>query len=189
MTVVRPRLSLALWLACACAAVQAQDLVKRKPGLWEVQTRQSGEAAGQKLPSQAEMQAMLARLPAAQRAQMEKMMREQGVGLTDRPDVMRYCLSPEMAARDITAQPSDPNMKCEHKLTPVSATEVKFSFTCTSPHGNSRGDGRAWDITPEAYRTSMTMQGTMNGQPMSMKMDQTAKWLGSDCRGIKPLPN
>lgn len=183
------RCSLALAVAATtCLAAQAQTPTKRKPGLWEVQqTHQSGQVGGQQMPSMAEMQAMMAQMPPAQRAQMEKMMRQQGIGLTDKPNVTRYCLSKEMAERDPTAQPPDPNMKCEHRFTPVSSSEARFSFTCTGPQGTAKGEGRGWDITPEGYKTSMTMQGTSNGQPMTMKMEQTAKWLGSDCKGIKPL--
>jgi hypothetical protein len=181
-------LALAAVLAAACGTLHAQSLVKRKAGLWEVQqTQQSGQVGGQKMPSQAEMQAMMAQMPPAQRAQMEKMMREQGVGLTDKPNVMRHCLSQEMADREPTAQPPDPSMKCEHKVTPVSSTEAKFAFACTGPQGGVKGEGRGYDMTPEGYKTSMTMQGTMNGQPMTMKMEQTAKWLGADCKGLKPM--
>jgi hypothetical protein len=187
MKTFRP-LTLCIAVAALCAGAQAQTLTKRKPGLWEVQqTQQSGQVAGQKMPSQAEMQAMMAQMPPAQRAQMEKIMREQGVGLTDKPNVMRHCLSKEMAERDPTAQAPDPNMKCEHQVVPVSSSEAKFAFTCTGPQGGVKGEGRGWDITPEGYKTSMAMQGTVNGQPMSMKMEQTAKWLGADCKGIKPM--
>lgn len=175
---------------CAVAIAQPQAPIKRKPGLWEVQlTHQSGQVAGQQMPSPEQMEAMRAQMPRAQRAELDRMMRERGMGLTDKAGVVRHCLSAEAAERGPMVQPPDAGMKCEHQMTPVSASEARFSFSCTGPQGQMQGEGRAWDLTPERYRTSMTMHGTMNGQPMTMSIAQAGRWLGSDCQGIKPLPN
>ncbi|MCW7538868.1 DUF3617 domain-containing protein [Aquabacterium sp. A7-Y] len=179
---------LALAAAVSAGASQAQTLTQRKPGLWEVQhTQQAGQVAGQAMPSQRELETALGRMTAEQRRQVEQTMRERGVGLTGKPGTMRYCLTQAMVERDPLSQPPDPSMKCEHSVQPKSATEASFSFSCTSPQGTLKGQGRGWNITPEGYRTSLAMEGTMNGQPMSMKMEQNARWLGSDCKGIKPL--
>ncbi|AKJ26911.1 DUF3617 domain-containing protein [Caldimonas brevitalea] len=179
----------ALVAALALPSAQAQStLVKRKPGLWEVrQTHQSGQVSGQQMPSNKEMEAALATMTPAQRKQVEQTMRERGLGLSQKPGTMRYCLSPQMAERDPLSQPPDPSMKCDHKVDPVSGTEARFSFTCTGDQGAIKGDGRGWDLTAEGYKTSMAMQGTINGEPVSMKMEQSGRWLGSDCKGLKPL--
>lgn len=190
-TLHRPIRLLAVLAAAAMLAAgagQAQTLSKRKPGLWEVQqTQHSGQVAGQAMPSKREMDAAHAKMTPAQRQQLEQGMRERGLGLGSKPGAMRYCLSPQMAERDAFAQAPDPSMKCEHSLSPTSSSEARFSFSCSGPQGSLKGEGRGWNITPEGYRTSMTMEGTIQGQPMSMKMEQTGRWLGSDCQGIKPL--
>lgn len=189
-TLAHARCLCGLVLLAATAAVAAQSPVKRKPGLWEVElTEQRGHVAGQPMPSPEQMEAMRAQMPKAQREQMDKLMRERGMGMTDKATTVRHCLSPQAAERGPIVQPPDAGMKCDHRMTPVSAQEARFSFICTGPKGQLQGEGRAWDLSPEHYKTSMTMQGTVNGQPISMSMTQTGRWLGSDCQGIKPLAN
>lgn len=177
----------ALAAALVAPPALAQAPVKRKPGLWEVQlTEQRGHVAGQAMPSPQQMEAMRAQMPKAQREQMDKLMRERGMGMTDKANTVRHCLSPEAAERGPLVEPPDAGMQCEHRMTPVTARELRFSFTCAGPKGRMQGEGRAWDLSPEHYKTSMTMEGSINGQPMSMSMTQTGRWLGSDCQGIKP---
>lgn len=177
-------------LLASGAPLQAQTLSKRKPGLWEItQTQQGAQVDGEQMPSSEEIAQMMAQMPAAQRQQMEKMMRERGGGLSaSRPNTIRYCLTPEMAARDTFAQPPDPGMKCKHDVKAVSSSEARFTFTCSGPNGSFKGEGRSTGMSPEGYKTSISMQGTMEGTPMSMRTEQTGRWLGSDCQGLKPPP-
>lgn len=176
-------------LAATLGTAQAQTVAKRKPGLWEVtQTRQDSQIGGQALPSQKEIAEMMAQMPPEQRKQMEAAMRQQGVGMSAaRPNTLRYCLTPEMAQRDEMAMPPDADMKCQHSVKPVSAKETRFSFVCSGPNGKFQGEGRSWDVGPEGYKTATTMRGTVEGQPMTMKMEQSGRWLGADCKGLKPI--
>jgi hypothetical protein len=173
------RLAVALTAAALCAGATAQT-TPRKPGLWEVQTQHSGSA----MPDMAKM---LADMPPAQRAQMEKMMKERGVAAGGAPSSMRYCLSPEKAAQEPMAQ-ADPDTKCEHKTGSRAGGETRFSFTCTGKDGTKmQGEGRTFDTTPEKYAMEMTTRTSQGGQPMEMRMSQRGKWLGADCKGLKPL--
>lgn len=171
--------AIALAAAVACSAAVAQPAA-RKPGLWEVQTQHAGGA----MPDMAKM---LAEMPPAQRAQVEQMMKERGVATGGAPSSFRYCLSPEKAAQEPMAQ-ADPDTKCEHKVAGRTGGETRFSFTCTGKDGTKmQGEGRTFDTTPERYAMEMTTRTLHQGQPMEMRMSQRGKWLGADCKGLKPL--
>lgn len=178
-----PAALLAAALAAASLPAAAQTLTARKPGLWEIKTTHQG---GPMAEAQKQMEAAMASMPPAQRKQMEEMMRKQGVGMTGQPGAMRLCVSPAAAARQDFTRP-DPKADCQHKVTPVSGSEAKFSFTCKGAGGPSSGEGRVWGLTAEGYQSQMKMQSMHEGKPVTMDMQQTARWLGSDCQGIKPL--
>jgi hypothetical protein len=171
----------ALTAAVGCAG--AQTLTKRKPGLWEVQTTTQGQGMSQP-PN---MKEMMESMPPAQRAQMEKMMKERGVGNASKPNSFRYCMTKEQAERDPTVSP-DPDTTCINKMNATSSKEATFSFQCTRKDGSSmQGEGRAYDLTPESYAMDMRMQMQHQGQPMQMQIQQKGKWLGADCKGVKPI--
>jgi hypothetical protein len=177
-------LTLAL-LAAALAPAGAQTLTKRKPGLWEVQTTTQGQGAAQP-PN---MKEMTDSMPPAQRAQVEKMMKERGVGRGGQPNSFRYCMTKEQAERDPTVSP-DPDTKCTNQMHATSSTEAKFSFNCQRKDGSkTEGQGRAFDLTPETYAMDMQMKIHQPGQgaPMDMQIAQRGKWLGADCKGVKPI--
>jgi hypothetical protein len=173
---------------CALAAALgtgagAQTLTKRKPGLWEVQITTQGQG-GQQPPN---MKEMMESMPPAQRAQMEKMMKERGVGMAASPHSFRYCMTKEQAERDPSVSP-DPDTTCQNRMNANSPKEATFSFQCTRKDGSTmQGEGRAFDLTPESYAMDMRMQMQHEGQPMQMQIQQRGKWLGADCKGIKPL--
>jgi hypothetical protein len=172
-------ISLAVAAALSCGAAAAQGAA-RKPGLWEVQTQHSGGG----MPDMAKM---LAEMPPAQRAQVEQMMKERGVATGGAPSSFRYCLSPEKAAQEPMAQ-ADPDTKCDNKVGSRSGGETRFSFTCTSKDGTKmQGEGRTFDTTPERYAMEMTSKTVREGQAMEMRMSQRGRWLGADCKGLKPM--
>jgi len=183
--------ALALGIA-ATSAAQAQKLPERRPGLWEVQVTHKGAMADMQKQAQQQMQAAMAGMSPEQRKQMAQMMAGRGLPMpaaSDKPDVRRICLTPEQAAREIDPRP-DPDQRCERQITPVSASEARFTVTCSGPDGRMTGEGRAWDISPTGYRMqmSMTMQG-QGGGPQTMEIEQTARWLGADCKDVKPIPD
>jgi hypothetical protein len=179
-------LACAALAAAVCAPAAAQTLTKRKPGLWEVQTTTQGQGAGagQQPPN---MKEMMESMPPAQRAQVEKMMKERGVGMASKPNSFRYCMTKEQAERDPSVSP-DPDTQCSNKMNASSPKEATFSFQCTRKDGSTmQGEGRAYDLTPESYAMDMRMQMQHQGQPMQMQIQQKGRWLGADCQGIKPI--
>jgi len=179
-----PVRSLALLAIAAATTVgaQAQTITKRKPGLWEVQTTTS-------IANMPNMQELLANVPPEQRAMMEKMMKDQGVGMGAKPNSFRFCMTKEQAERTEMAVNPDPETQCSNKMTPVSSSEAKFSFNCKRKDGSTmQGEGRAHGLTAEGYAMDMKMKMQQPGQgPTEMQMSQKARWVGADCGGLKPM--
>ena len=172
-------------LLAAGLAAHTADPAKRKPGLWEVQSSsQGGGMPGGAMP---DMNEAMGKMSPQQRAMVEKMMKERGVSTGARPNSFRYCLSKERAERDFVPQ-ADPGTECTHAMSSTSATEAKFSFSCKRQDGSTvKGDGRAYDLSPESYAMDMHMTMVHEGKPMEVTMQQKGKWLGADCKGLKPL--
>lgn len=172
----------ALALGLAAGPALSQTLVQREPGLWEIQVDKSSQVAD----AMRSMAKILELMPAAQRQQMEKMMKNSGVSSTD-PTLIKQCVTPEMAARGFVPYVDEPDVKCTTTTQNVSGTEGKFTFTCQSPEGTFKGNGRVLDAKPKSYRSEMTAEGTVSGLPMKMDINTQAHWLGKDCQGIKPI--
>jgi hypothetical protein len=177
-----PRLPVLVLLLCAAGLLSAAPMTARKPGLWEVQTQNSAGA----MPN---VQEMLDKLPPAQRAQVQQAMKQHGVAAGQAPNSYRYCMSAAQVDSD-AMPPTDPDTHCTRTAGPSSAGEGTFSFSCKRKDGSSvEGQGRAYDMTPESYAMDMTMTMQAQGQPMKMTVQQKGRWLGADCKGLKPLGN
>ncbi|MBV6273244.1 DUF3617 domain-containing protein [Alcaligenaceae bacterium CGII-47] len=172
----------AIALSLMAGAAASQTLTPREPGLWEIRIDKGSQMAN----AMKGMADMLQNIPAAQRKQMEQMMKDSGVSLSN-PTVIKQCVTPEMAARGFEPQMDDADMKCTSKMKDVSKTESQFSFSCQGPEGKLEGEGRVLDATAKSYKTEMKMSGDIEGQPVSMDMAHEGRWLGKDCQGIKPL--
>lgn len=175
-------LAAALFLLGAGSA-HSMDMTQRKPGLWEVQTSTQGGPMAQ-MPDMGET---LAKMPPEQRAMVERMMKERGVGMGGKPNSFRYCMTKAQVERD--DMQTDPDTECTKKVSNTSASSGTFSFSCKRKDGSTMsGEGRVSDVTPESYAMDMHMkvQGGQ-GQAMDMQVSQKARWLGADCQGLKPL--
>jgi hypothetical protein len=175
-----PRLLAAATLALLATGAQAQKI---RPGLWEntVSMKSSG---GQAEAAMARMQEQLARMPPEQRAQVEAMMARQGVGPTGKPDAVRTCISPEMAARD-EFNPGD--SRCRATGHTRSGNTVRFKFACQREGTSSEGEGEFTLVSDTETRGRMSVVTLRQGQSMRMDMDSQSRWLGKDCGELKPL--
>jgi hypothetical protein len=179
-----PRCVASAFFFAAGAAVAAsgpQVMAKREPGLWEIHMKQDS-ALNMVLQS---MQEELAKMAPTQRQHMERSMKSMLGAQTSKPMVLKQCLTPEMAARELEPH-VDSDMECKNSTRVVSATEVYFSFTCQNPSGRFSGEGRAWDVSARSYHSELTMQGVVDGRPVKLDTAHTAKWIGEDCQGVKP---
>jgi hypothetical protein len=171
----------ALLLVTSAGYAGAQNI---KPGLWEFTTQMQG-GSGQTSDAMAQAQKQMDSMPPDQRKMMQDMMAKQGVQMgTGAGGGMRakVCVTQEMVDRNEVASQQD---GCTHKNGPRIGNTMKFSYVCTKPP--STGEGQVTFTGPESYSTKMTSTTTVNGRPEKMEMQNSGRWLGSDCGTVKPL--
>jgi hypothetical protein len=177
-------LVIAIALLGAIGSAQAQKVV---PGLWETQTEvKVGNADMQAQMKRAQEQ--MAKMPPEQRKMMEDMMAKQGVqmgaGAGGKPS-FRYCVSKEQAERGHVQQDADG--RCKQESMERSGNTLRFKFSCSNPP--SSGSGEVTFVNDKAYTMKMVVDGTSaKGQPGSMEMNSSSKWVAADCGTLKPRP-
>lgn len=166
-------------LVLLSAAAAAQTL---KPGLWENTFTMKSTSGGME-KAMAEMQAQMAKMPPEQRKMMEQMMAKQGVGMGPKGNTVKFCMTPEDAARQELPAAEG---KCQQKITRRSGNTLAMSFTCA---GNppSSGEGEYTVVSDTAYSGKSVVNTTANGKPERMDMTVNGKWLAADCGAIKPI--
>jgi len=143
-----------------------------KPGLWEATTQGSGISV---------MQQELAKMPPAERKQMEAMLAKQGVKMNDGGMVVNFCVTPEMAKRGIV--PIQEQGNCTTKTSPRVGNTIKISSTCAAePPVSIEGEVTFQGDT--AY--SVKIRTTAGGQTMDSQA--SGRWLQADCGNVKPMP-
>lgn len=172
---VRCFAALALWAGAVHVSHAQTPLAGQEPGLWEVRLVEGDSLASLALGVQQTLQ----NLPEAQRRQLERLMGKGGVML---PTVIRHCLTPEMARRDIRAELAAREVECSELDWQESADGGRFSFVCRNRDGDWTGQGRITDAAPKRFRSEAQVQGRYRGQPVSLDMKHEARWLGPDCQ-------
>ena len=94
-----------------------------EPGLWEMTS--SNAIAGQNLP---DVQALMANIPAEQRAMMEQMLSDRGISLGQNGGV-RVCLTEQQIAQN-NIPLNDSQSGCQQTVTERSDSHWKFNFSC-----------------------------------------------------------
>ena len=166
--------------AAAAFGASAQTM---KPGLWEINNKMNSPQMDQAM---AEMQKQMAAMPPEQRKQMEAAMAQRGVQMVQ-PGAgggmaVRMCMTKEMTERnEVPMHQSDCKITSQSK----SGSTTKMAFSCTNPP--TTGEGEYTLVSPDAYRSKMTMKTVVAGKPETMQMETAGKWLGADCGTVKPL--
>ncbi len=168
----RAFLALSLLMLSGLAQAQSRPIA---PGLWETRV-QSPEMEA----IRSQMQAALAGLPPAQRAEMEKMMGQQGFQMAAGGGA-RLCISPEMARLDPTAVAAREGCR---QTVAWSGQVARVEYSCQSGQTTQKGRGEFTYLNDKAYSGWMENPG-LDGRPMRVTMQ--AQWLGADCGDIKPL--
>lgn len=174
------RVSVMLGLLAAGTAFADPPFLERTPGLWEVTMTQSDLGDMLKMAQES-----LKDMPEAERKMLEEMMAGSGM-MPGQPNVIRECVTEQMAKEEFEPVVDDPEMQCSDIKWSGSAREGTYTMTCTNADGEWTLEGRIWDATAKSYKSSMTMTGTVNGQPVTTEMAHEARWVGSDCQGVKP---
>ena len=175
----------ALCAASIAVAVHAQD---QKPGLWESRTTKmtidGKDALASMKASYQQMRDSLAKMPPAQRKQMEDSLGPQG----EDPTVQRVCVSAAMIKNQQSMVPSDLNQSdCAPAKVNHDGNRMTFETSCK--HGSSgtvTSKGlivNAKDLVTTTVETVITTAGAKQ----VMQTEAQMKFIGSDCGGLQPL--
>lgn len=176
-------------VAAFSVPVAAQEIPKRKPGLWETQmTSKSPETAGMA----DKMAADLAKMSPQDRARMEAMMKERGMNIGAGPggsvvQTMRMCFTPQEVEEEhrqtlFSRMQKDKNSNCDEKIVKQTGSEVVFHSVCRNRDGTMEIDGRVYDMSPTAFAMDMKGRSTKRGD---FEMHQKTRWVSADCGNIK----
>lgn len=169
--------ALAAGVLASQALAQAQ---KMQPGLWEHSFTMKTQG-GQMENAMAQMQQQLANMPPEQRKMVEQMMAKQGLGMGNKANSVKVCISKEQAELDRMPQQEG----CTQKVERLNASTVKVAFECK---GNppSSGEGTLTFSKPTAYTGQFKVKTVVNNQPEQIDMAQSGQWLAADCGNLKP---
>jgi len=154
-----------------------------KPGLWEMklvhQVMDGRDMSARIAAAQAEVQQAMASMPPEQRRQMEAMAGRQGAG-----GGYRICVSGEMAARGMPLM--DSGGRCEQSKVNRTGNRTTFEFNCTSRGRSEVGKGET-TVNGNLADTRVDMTLTDARGSHTMQNEMQFKFLGTDCKGIKPV--
>jgi hypothetical protein len=170
-----------LAVAMVSSSARAEETMQMRPGLWEnhfTVKSQSGDIER----SLRQMQEQLASLPPEQRQMMEQMMADQGMQIGAGGQSVKVCISKEQAERGMVPQQEG---NCRQDLIERTRTTLKYRFSC-SGNPPSSGEGEVTIISPTAYSGKAIVNTMVQGKPEHMTMEQTGKWISSDCGNLKP---
>ncbi|TAK94423.1 MAG: DUF3617 domain-containing protein [Aquabacterium sp.] len=162
----------------------AADVPPMKPGLWEV-TPDSQMINGKPLPDMsAKLAEQMKRMPPEMRAQMEAQMKARGLQMAPGSNgmAMRMCITKDMLNQNRWQKMDG---RCQNTSLKQSGSTWSWKFSCTEPA--SEGEGSTTFQGSEAYTSDMEIRSSRNGQTQTMNMKHHAKWLSSDCGGLKPF--
>jgi len=159
----------------------AAQSLKIQPGLWE-QTMTVKSQSGRVENVMGLLQAQMDLLPPEQRRRMEETLAAQGVSLGDKVNTYRICVSEDQADLD-QVQLADEN--CTQEVVQRSGNSLRLKFNCTGTPPAS-GEGEITILNPGEYQGQATIQTQVGGLSEQVRIDQTGRWLSSDCGDIKP---
>lgn len=196
-------------VAALAAALPALAAVKidMKAGLWENQFSMTGDGAAQMQQLQsaqmqeamAQMKAQLAAMPPEQRKQMEAMLGQSGmkisedginfkndqVEISNKGTKVKSCVTQEEIDRGELPE-SDEGDNCTSTLTQVNSKRFKSTQVCTGDNP-SRSEMDVVFDSPKRYTGTGVMTQTVSGQAHTMTVAMEGTWLDSDCGDIKPV--
>jgi guanyl-specific ribonuclease Sa len=192
-------------LGITAVPLQAEPIkVDMKAGLWEnkvIWGSDSTEGTPAIQPDQVklameEMKKQLANMPPEQRKQMEAMMAQSGMKVTDdgvsfnnnqveiSPTGTNAKVCVTQAQIDRGELPDDVK-GCESTLKKISATQFKSTHVCSGEYSGT-GESEVTFHSPKHYTGTGKMNQVMNGEKRTMAFTMEGKWLSSDCGDVKP---
>nr|AEP84397.1 hypothetical protein [bacterium enrichment culture clone g13] len=192
-------------LGITVVPLQAEPIkVDMKAGLWENKVIWGGDSTegtpaiqpDQVKLAMEEMKKQLANMPPEQRKQMEAMMAQSGMKVTDdgvsfnnnqveiSPTGTNAKVCVTQAQIDRGELPDDVK-GCESALKKISATQFKSTHVCSGEYSGT-GESEVTFHSPKHYTGTGKMNQVMNGEKRTMAFTMEGKWLSSDCGDVKP---
>ncbi len=179
MTIMAALAALSLHASWAADPVMHFDV---KPGLWE--TTSKNEVSGMSnTPAMPQIpEETLAKLPPAQRAQLEARMKG-GAGALH-TNTSKSCITPEALNRGMHFGQDDNS--CTYKVVSSSSIRQELQTECTRGRQKVTGDITTERVDSEHVKGVIVMKSGEGGPSFNMKMSFDTKWLASDCGDVKP---
>lgn len=152
--------------------VLAADSLQVKTGLWETTT--ISNMSGISIPADA-----LTKVPPAQRAQMEQMMKQMGAR-GPQTHKTRSCVT-EKDLKDGAFRGVDGSDPQHCKYTPVSSTPRHQEITFVCSNEGHAGTGRMVIDAPDSTHVQGTIDVKSDAVTMNIKF--TSQWLSASCAG------
>jgi hypothetical protein len=150
-----------------------------KLGLWESTVTHSttGMPAMPAIPPDT-----LAKMPPEQRARIEAMMKQSGMG-GPTTNVNKYCITQDkldkQTAFDVTQQ------ACTRTVVSSTASRIELKLHCEQKQATSDGTVVVEATTPESTKGTMHLVTNAAGRNMNMDFTFSSKYLGPDCGDVK----
>ena len=155
-----------------------------KPGLWESTTTTQME--GVAMPAMPNIpKETLDKMPPAQRAQVESMMKNRGGAGGPMTSVSKNCQTLETMRRGFASD--NKQSSCTRQVTSATPAQIQIHMECSSPNGGkSTGDMVMHRQDAEHVTGNMTLKTISGDKTINMKMTIASKWISSDCGDVKP---
>jgi hypothetical protein len=162
----------ALLIAGAVALpLLAAEALSAKTGLWETTTVTS--SSGMSIPADA-----LAQMPPAQRAQMEQMFKQMGVG-GPTTSKTRSCVTAKDLQEGAFRQQPEAGSDCKYTSVSSTSKRQEWTFQCKGNGGTASGRMQVEAVDSTHVRGTMEIKSPQ----MSMNMKFDSAWLGASCAG------
>lgn len=163
-------------------ALSAEIPFKVKEGLWETTITSSGGGMSG-------MQDAMAKMTPEQRAQMEAMMKQKGMGMNGNTITAKSCVTKEKIEKGLAFAENKEN--CTHSVVNSSASHMELKIHCDE---TSKKDGSKTTMDSTTVIDGMgsdNVKGTTHivsnsgGRTVNRDNTFTSKYLGSACGDIK----
>ena len=159
-------------LLLSMLAVPAFAANQMKPGLWEM-----------KMKSDA-----MKNMPKISPEQMEQM-RKMGMNVPQMQDgamVTKVCVTKQMTESNAPPGMEKNDMGCETKNMQQGAGSYSADIVCNSAQMKGEGKVKGTFSSDTAFSSTYDFKGTMHGQPVNQRHENSGKWLGADCGNVPP---
>lgn len=149
--------------------VFAADSLQVKTGMWETTT--TVQMSGLSIPAE-----RLAKIPPAQRAQMEQMMRSMGAA-APRTDKRKSCITEKDLQEGAFRNAAQNNQQCKYTTVNSTAHHQEYTFQCTE-QGHAANGRMVLDASDGAH-----VQGSadVKSDAANISIKFTSQWLGASC--------